>query len=210
MIYQLFRKVGRLVFQLVYGFEVEGLEQVPPEGGCILAANHTSLLDPPLLAVVFPRPVNFMAKKELFRWFPLAWIINKLGAFPVERGEADRGAIRRAQEILREGGVLGLFPEGTRGNGPLRPFHNGAALFALKTGSPIVPVAIKGSRKKPFRGPPVRVKVGKPIVPPRRERVCKAELVELTKEIRDSIGQMLEEGSKEGFPGVTTNYKCGG
>jgi len=211
VMYRLLRKVGRFVFQVVYGFEVLGLEQVPPEGGCILAANHTSKLDPPLLYCIFPRLVHFMAKKELFQWFPLGWIITKLGAFPVERGAADRGAIRRAQEILREGGVVGVFPEGTTRGVGLRPFHNGAALLALKTGSPILPVAITWYTKKPFRGSAVRVAVGKPImVPGKKERVAKHELVELTQEIRNSIAQMLEEGEREGFTVVTTNYKCGG
>jgi 1-acyl-sn-glycerol-3-phosphate acyltransferase len=211
VMYRLLRKVGRFVFQVAYGFEVTGLEQVPAEGGCILAANHTSKLDPPLLYFIFPRLVHFMAKKELFRWFPLGWIITKLGAFPVDRGAADRGAIRRAQEILSGGGVVGVFPEGTTRGVGLRPFHNGAALLALKTGSPVVPVAINWCSKRPFRGSSVRIAVGKPIrVPGKKERVAKHELVELTREIRDSIAQMLEEGGREGFTVVTTNYKCGG
>lgn len=158
------------VARMVIGFflrcyfrqEVDGAEKVPPSGGFVLAANHASYLDPPALGVACPRPVHFMAKSELFKVPVLGAVLPEVGAFPVHRGAADRKAIRHALEILAGGGVVGVFPEGTRSRtGELLAPQGGAALLALKAGVPVVPAAIWGTNR--VAGPlslPKPVKVG--------------------------------------------------
>ena len=107
------------------------------------------LVDPILVASAVKRPIHFMAKKELFRYPLLAYLFRKIHAFPVNRGKPDLGAIKTGLSILKNGEVLGIFPEGTRQKNTdrLGEMHAGAALFALRTGAPVVPAAIRGSYK---------------------------------------------------------------
>lgn len=126
--------------------KVEGAERLPREGGVIIASTHTATLDPVILGCVFPRPLTFMAKEELFRFPPFAALIRTLGAFPVRRGEPDRRALRKAVTLLRQGRCLVIFPEGTRNpNWQLRQPELGVALLAEWTKTPVLPVAILGS-----------------------------------------------------------------
>jgi 1-acyl-sn-glycerol-3-phosphate acyltransferase len=139
-----------------------------PDGGFVLAANHTSNLDPwPLGLPLFPhRQLRFMAKSELF--FPvLGWVLHSAGAFPVRRGEGDVEAIQTAVELVREGEVVVMFPEGTRREKGLRKkhrarSHTGAARIALLADAPLVPAAIKGTDRISRVGP-LRVAYGKPL-----------------------------------------------
>ncbi len=132
------------LFPLFFRVRFEGREHAPASGGVIVAANHVSLLDPFFLAMGLRQQVFYMAKAELFRNPLLRALLNWLGAFPVERGKGDSGAIDRSVEILRGGGVLGIFPEGTRSKDgkPLRP-KSGAALIAKMTGAGILPCGIE-------------------------------------------------------------------
>jgi 1-acyl-sn-glycerol-3-phosphate acyltransferase len=139
-----------------------------PDGGFVLAANHTSNFDPwPLALPLFPRrQVRFMAKSELFKPI-LGPILLAGGAFPVRRGEADLEAIRRAVELVREGEVVVMFPEGTRRRKGARKkhearAHTGAARIALSADAPLVPAAIKGTERLTRLGP-LRVAYGKPL-----------------------------------------------
>jgi 1-acyl-sn-glycerol-3-phosphate acyltransferase len=119
-----------------------GLELIPPGGGLVIAGgNHTSNMDPFIIAQVLPtgRRVQFMAKKELFIG-PIGWLIKGGGSFPVDRSKNDLGAIRNALRVLQAGGTLGIFPEGTRGGQELQ---GGTALLALKGKSPITPVWLR-------------------------------------------------------------------
>lgn len=109
----LVRGVARLLWKL----EVVGAERVPLEGGLIIAPNHLSLLDPPLIGCACPRELRFIAKAELFRYGLFTKLIRRLGAFPVERGTADVGAIKTALNFLNEGRAVIIFIEGTRGDG---------------------------------------------------------------------------------------------
>jgi 1-acyl-sn-glycerol-3-phosphate acyltransferase len=129
-----------------FRLSVSGREQVPGEGPAILAPNHKNFLDPFFIGIVTPRPVRYMAKIELFRGV-LGWLLLRLGAFPVRRGGADAEAIQTARTILSAGGVVVLFPEGTRIEAPdaLGSPHHGAGRLALETGAPVVPVAIVGT-----------------------------------------------------------------
>ncbi|MHB0911993.1 MAG: lysophospholipid acyltransferase family protein [Armatimonadota bacterium] len=167
MIYQISRRLLWLILRLTGRIEAYGRENIP-EGGVILAPNHQSHLDPPATGACIARQVHYMAKVELFqppifgRWMHLA------GCFPVTRGTADRGAIRRALELLAEGRIVCIFPEGTRSDGPLREAELGIGMIALKSGAPVVPVAISGTREMlPKGGKPrfgrVTVTYGKPL-----------------------------------------------
>lgn len=149
--------------------EVRGRDNVPSRGGVILAPNHRSLIDFAVAGVVTKRKVAFMGKDELFRSRTSAAIIRRLGSFPVRRGRPDRAALQRALELLRDGQVVGIFPEGTRRPGNrFEELEEGFAYVAMRSGAPIVPVAISGTEAvfPPGRRLPrlvkVRVAVGEP------------------------------------------------
>ena len=156
---------------LLYGLfrlRARGLENVPREGGFVLAANHLSNLDPwPLGLPLFPRRfLRFMAKSELY-WFPLNLILRGGGAFPVRRGQHDYEALETAVRLCREGHVVVMFPEGTRREKGLRKkwearAHTGAARIALDAGVPLVPAAISGTDRLARLGP-LRVAFGEPV-----------------------------------------------
>jgi len=141
---------------------------VPREGGCVLAANHVSNLDPWALGLpLFPRRfLRFMAKSELY-WFPLGAVLSRGGAFPVRRGESDLEAIETAARLCRDGHVVVMFPEGTRRKKGLRKKwearpHTGAARIALEADVPLVPAAINGTDRIRKLGP-LRVAYGEPV-----------------------------------------------
>ena len=138
---------------------VSGLEHVPQDGPLLLVSNHVSNADPIILELVSPRPLFFMGKQELFRNPIFHWILDRFGGFPVERGTADRAALRHARTILDNGIALGMFPEGGRSKtGALIEGHAGVGLLALQSQCPILPVGIYGTEFFPVNGerPPRR------------------------------------------------------
>jgi len=145
-LYALVRGLVVPVFRLYFRMRVQGLEHVPREGAAILTPNHKSFWDSFFLGVCTRRHLRFMAKTELIqgRYGPL---LVRLGAFPVKRGEADADALETAREVLRQGGLLALFPEGTRVREPdeLGDPKRGAGRLALESGAPLVPAAISGT-----------------------------------------------------------------
>lgn len=155
--------VVRLIIPLLARLRVVGLENVPASGPVILAQNHIAWVDIPLASLKVPRITHYMAKIELFGLPVLGGIIRLLGAFPVRRGEGDRESLRISERLLAQGKVLVIFPEGHRSGGQLIQAHPGTSLIALRTGAPIVPVAISGTEQvfKRFR-PLVTVSYGKP------------------------------------------------
>jgi 1-acyl-sn-glycerol-3-phosphate acyltransferase len=125
------RAILRFVMRIAFRMQVEGKDNVPSQGGVILAANHLSMLDPIVVGCAIDRPVRFMAKRELFDNPLLRMLARSLGAFPVRRGKDDKDAFRRALEVLRNDEVLGIFPEGTRSlDGRLQRAYSGAAVLA--------------------------------------------------------------------------------
>lgn len=162
MLYRVLRGCFTLVYRFIFRWEVKGRENIPSSGPLIVCANHFSWWDPPLVGcLIGDRPIRFMAKEELFRIPIFGWILHNLHAFPVKRDSADRKAIKKALDTLAAGGILGLFPEGTRSRtGELLAPQAGVALIALKSGADVLPVAIVG----PYRlFEPVHVNIGKPL-----------------------------------------------
>jgi len=165
----LLRPAGRLVLNRRFDIRQHGVEHLPVSGGCILAANHIGLLDGPLITTVARRPVHFLTKKEMFDG-RLGAVLRVVGQIPLARREYDASAVKGCVRVLRDGGVVGIFPEGGRGDGELRTCHAGAAYLALVTGAPIVPVAVFGTREPgghvdsaPGRGARLDLVYGAPI-----------------------------------------------
>ncbi len=165
MLYSFLDVVLGILFKIFLRLEVHGAENIPKTGPLVIASNHLSLLDPPVIGVAAPRKVHFMAKQELF--VPvLGYIYKTLGAFPVKRGGADRAAIKHGIEILQSGKVLAIFPEGTRSKtGSLGKLEPGALMMAGKSNAVIVPTAISGTDIKRCGRlwPKVTVRFGKPV-----------------------------------------------
>jgi 1-acyl-sn-glycerol-3-phosphate acyltransferase len=198
--------VGRLLGGPVirrYGrLRVEGAENLPPEGPVIIAADHRSMFDIPVMVVASPRPVYFMAKRELYGDPARAWLWHHLGGFPVRRQATDLRAIDTAMALLERGDAVALYPEGTRSrSGEMLPFLLGAAWLGLKTGAPVVPCGVIGTgvepgwngRSSPWVGKHVRVRFGTFIEtgaePDPRARRLKAEA--LTQEIEARIRHLM-------------------
>ncbi|WP_411747721.1 lysophospholipid acyltransferase family protein [Psychrobacillus psychrotolerans] len=173
----------------LYRFEVIGTEHFPKDGGILLCSNHINALDPPVVGILAPRPVHFMAKAELFNVPLLKAILPGVNAFPVKRGLSDRDALRTAIKLLKSGEVVGLFPEGTRSkDGKLGKGFSGAGFFALRGEANVVPCAIIGPYK-PFKK--LKVVYGEPIdIAPYRERKASAD--EVTEKIMEKIAELLE------------------
>lgn len=137
-----------IFFRIVFRMKVTGHENYPKSEAFIAAANHVSLIDPPILGVIFNRSVNIMAKTELFKIPVLGPVIKTLGSFPVVRESADTKALKHAISLLKNGKIVGIFPEGRRSaTGEMLEGELGMALMAKQTGAPVVPCAIIGTHK---------------------------------------------------------------
>jgi len=178
------RRAAHAVARLLYRVEIVG--SVPP-GPVIVAANHESLLDPPLLALVARQPLHFLAKVELWRYRPGAWLMDALGGIPIRRDRSDLLSVGRALELLRAGESIAIFPQGTVQGGA---WTRGAARLALATGAPLVPVRIIGTRQALSKGrirfPRIRLVVGEPIAVERAKPTVAAAKA-LTAELQQRV-----------------------
>jgi 1-acyl-sn-glycerol-3-phosphate acyltransferase len=160
-LYLALRRAAYVAARLLYRVEIVGSL---PSGPVIVAANHESLLDPPLLSLVAPRPLHFLAKVELWRYRPGAWLMDALGGIPIRRDRRDLLSVARAEELLRAGESVAIFPQGNVQRGA---WTRGAARLALATGAPLVPVTIIGTRQALSKGrirfSKIRLVVGEPI-----------------------------------------------
>ncbi|HET7876256.1 MAG TPA: lysophospholipid acyltransferase family protein [Methylomirabilota bacterium] len=170
MLYQLLKPVAVALMRLYFRVERRGREHVPRTGPVLIASNHVSVLDPPLVGGMAPRPVYFLAKEELFRIPLLGELIRRLNARPVRRDGTDTRALRTALGLLEAGRAVLIFPEGTRSrDGRLGPGKPGAGMLAVVSGAPVVPVFISGTERAlpPGGGVPrpkkVRVTFGPPL-----------------------------------------------
>ncbi len=187
-----------LLARVICELTVEGRENVPARGPLILVSNHLSLADPPLLGAVFPRPIRFMAKEELFRTPILQWVVSGYRAFPVRRGEADRQALQTTLNLLKASEVVGVFPEGTRSRSDaMAQGQPGVALIALRSRAPIIPVAITGTEhifRWPRRclRPAVTVRIGQPFTLAHKEGAnLRGALGQHTSDIMNHIAELL-------------------
>lgn len=188
-LYKFGRAVCSIYLKSLYKIEVVGKENFPKEGGVLLCSNHISNNDPPLVGVTCPREISFMAKEELFRVPVMKTIMHGIRAFPVKRGMSDRNALKGGLSLLKDGNVLGLFPEGTRSKtGELGTGLAGAGFFALRSSAAIVPCAIIGPYKRFSK---IKVVYGKPI-DFEAVRANKLSAQEATDIIMDSIRELIE------------------
>ncbi|MEK4200532.1 lysophospholipid acyltransferase family protein [Cytobacillus sp. FSL K6-0265] len=189
-VYTFARSIVKGLLKPVYRMDVKGRENVPVEGGVLLCCNHIDNLDPPIVGITAPRDIHFMAKEELFNAPVLGKLLPHLNAFSVKRGMSDREALRKGLKVLKEGNVLGLFPEGTRSKtGEVGKGLAGAGFFALRSDAAVVPCAIIGPYK-PFRK--LKVVYGKPI-PMDEIRAKKVNAEETTDIIMNEIKKLIEQ-----------------
>jgi 1-acyl-sn-glycerol-3-phosphate acyltransferase len=188
------RWIGTWCFYVGYRLRVRHRERIPRTGPVVVVANHSAMVDGPLLYGLVGRRSSFLIKQEMFRG-PLGWVLPRIGQLPVRRGAADRAPLLAAVRLLRQGGVVVVFPEGTRGEGDVANAQQGAAWLARTGGARILPVAIRGTRRPPgsnrrFR-PRVDVLVGEPFaVSPGTGR---AAVVAATNEMRHRLAALVTE-----------------
>ncbi len=188
--------------------DIQGRENVPRKGALIVASNHLSNGDSPILTVAVPRRIAWMVKAEWFKTPVIGLLFRLADMIPVRRFEADLQALRRAQNHLRDGGALAMFPEGTRGGDQgLRAGEPGTALVALRTGAPVVPIAIWGTEhvKLPrdlIRRTRAHVRFGKPFTLETTGRITRDDVARGTETIMREIAALLPERYR-GFYGVT-------
>ncbi len=196
---------AKLVLAL-YRTEFSGIENVPAEGGFVLAGNHVSYLDPVLLWCGVPRETHFIAKQELFETPVVGWGLRRVWAFPITRGSADREAITRATTLLKNGEPVGIFPEGTRQSADsdeVGEGHAGVSFIAMRAAAPVVPVGISGTEKALPRGaklprfPKVRVHYGPAVHPDDFAEGGRKERTEaMTREIMSRIAEARRTAEK--------------
>jgi 1-acyl-sn-glycerol-3-phosphate acyltransferase len=199
MLYRFIYPIVNWLARVVADVTITGAERMPRGVGVLVVSNHLTNFDPLIISMCFKRELHYMAKVELYRNPLLAWLLSHLNAFPVRRGEADRAALRRAEELLRSGRVVALFPEGHRArDAAVQPSKGGIALLARRANVPILPVAVTGTqyllpqalpRWRPWRRPAVTVTVGAPFtLPPSTGR---ADYTALANLIMGHVAELL-------------------
>ncbi len=193
ILYHAVRFLALFVFHITSRVRLRGLSNVPQSGAFIFASNHLSWTDIPLIPMHFRRKVVYMAKEEYFH-SRLTWLVRILGSFPVKRGEGDRQALRTAEDQLKKGNILGIFPEGTRSRTyTMAKAHAGMGMIALRTGVPVVPVAIWGSENALKKlGSRVTISYGEPIIlKPKGKKITREDIDEATDTVMRKIAEML-------------------
>ena len=193
MFYRFIRRCVLIVRPLIVRMKVIGKEKLIRQGGYIIAPNHLSSPDCILIALACKRTVHFMGKKELFQNKLLGWFLRKLTAFPVDRQGADIKAIKYSLKLLKEGEVLGIFPEGTRArDGELGEFHEGPAMLAIRSQVPILPVAIYPKFRLFSK---MVLVVGDPIEYPQYQdrKATQEEIAQATEQLRNTVAELIEQ-----------------
>ena len=202
MIYWFMRALFTVFFRVAGSWEVRGGENVPKRGAVLIAPNHLSFLDPPLVGCALRRPGWFMAKAELFEIPGLRWLIRGMHAYPVKRGVPDRAALKRTLRHLKEGEIVCVFPEGRRSvNGELGPVEIGIGMLAVKSGAPVVPVGIRGTDRmlprdsKRVHRARIRVRFGPPLhLPPPVDGMAERDAYQAAADrVRAGIAAVLAE-----------------
>ena len=201
MLYAICKRIAVAIMKALFRLEARGTEHVPRTGPLLVVANHSSLLDPPIVGGMTPRQLTYLAKAELFDVPGFGALIRRLGAQPLRRQGADPSALRTAQRVLQGGGALLVFPEGTRGDeGLLREAKPGAALLAMQTGAVVVPAYVHGSGRALPRGhwlprpAKVRVTFGAPLTFPKATGADrKAQYEEASRQMMAAIARLRDE-----------------
>lgn len=202
LLYDGFRNLLVGLFRGWFSIEVVGREHIPKTGAFVLAPVHRAYIDTPLMCAVTRRRLRYMGKEEAFGNRIGNWSLRAVGGFPVSRGEADRDAIRRAEDVLRLGQPLVMFPEGTRKDGPVvEEVFDGPAFVAARVGVPIVPVGIAGSdvamppHAKSVKRTKVVLVIGPPLPPPPkndRGRVPRSAVASFSSDLRAAIQDVYD------------------
>ena len=204
MLYEVVVPVGRLWFRVFFRLHVIGLENVPRHGPGLVCGNHCSYLDPMLAAVALPRKIYNVSRKEIYQLPLLGPVIRRLGAVRIDRESlADKCALQTVLAIMDHGDLCMIYPEGTRiANGCLQDPHNGAAFLAVKSGAPVVPMAIIGSyecwprQRRVARVGRITVRIGQPVtyhLPPEHES-HREDLTAISIDIMSRIRTLQEQG----------------
>ena len=170
---------------------VFGGQNMPKTGPVIVACNHVSYFDPPVLGTASPRRIQYMAKEELFRIPVLGPLISAVGAYPVDREGSATAAIKRSVEVLRAGGAIGIFPEGTRNLTGTAEVHGGVALLASLGKAPVVPARLVGTAGAK-RLAAIRVYFGAPLALPADRKATREEMANFTGEVMGAIRSLPE------------------
>ncbi len=189
--YDFSKVVVRSMARTLWRARVVGTENVPAQGPLIVACNHVSYLDPPLMGCFCPRRISYMAKKELFAVPLLGTVIRALGAYSVDRGGSAASAIKRSLKVLESGGVVGIFPEGTRNRRGAVAFQIGVALLASLAQVPVVPAFIRGTDRGP-RLARLDVAFGAPLAPPGGGKATRNDLAKFTGKLMKAIEVLAE------------------
>ena len=163
------RRIGIALSLLMYRLEVIGIDRVPPAGPLVVVVNHSNFFDGPVLFGSLPRRVSFLIKAEAVTG-PLGWLLRNVGQYAIHREIPDRKALLTALSQLKAGGAIGIFPEGTRGDGTVQNISGGAGWLAARAGATVLPVAVRGTARPAHSSrrlrPRVRVLVGEPFPVP--------------------------------------------
>lgn len=151
----------KAIVSAIFKIEIKGTENIPDTGSCVVCINHISLFDPLVIYKSVERPIIFIGKQELFKIPVIGWFLKSINVIPVKRGSGDIGAVKAALKTLKDGGVLGIFPTGTREKkNPNADVKGGAAMIALKAGAPVIPINIKATYRIFSK---VYITVGRPV-----------------------------------------------
>ena len=195
------RWIGRFLARVVWSTDVVAGHLVPTDGPVLFAANHTGIIDGPILLGVSPRPSHMLVKSEMF-WGPVGTVLRAAGQIPVEH-DGGRSALNSALVVLKRGGVVGVFPEGNRGKGDAASARAGIAWLALNGHAPVVPVAVLGTRRTgesvghvPGLRRRLAIEFGEPLVLERRAGMSgRAALEGANESIRVALAELVDRAS---------------
>ncbi|MCL2496452.1 MAG: 1-acyl-sn-glycerol-3-phosphate acyltransferase [Clostridiales bacterium] len=177
------------IWLILSGCRIIGKENIPASGPLLVIANHTSFADPVLLAAAFPQHITFIAKEEFYRQSFTKWLFGLLGAVFLNKEESDLSALRSSMKLLKEGRIVAIFPEGRRNRDQvISEFMSGAGYIALKTGVPVLPVAISNSKDMwLFWKRNIVVNIGRLLTPQAAGKIDQQQLSALTMEFRQKV-----------------------
>ena len=200
MLYRVLQFIGRPIMKLYFRLRIEGRENLPKEGACIIVANHTSFLDPILICGILPRIIHYMTYAYFYYLPQLHWICKRVYCIPLKKDGKDISALKKALRLLKDGEIVGIFPEGARSEtGKLAKAKPGVALIALKANVPIIPIGIRGAYEALPKGSkfpkphPITINFGKPFMIQDYMDVNTQKSSELQQKITDLIMSKIAE-----------------